>query len=310
MLIDKYNRIIDNLRISVTNECNLRCFFCHREGNEGTEDVLTPEDIEFIVKVAAKLGIKKIKITGGEPLIRNDIVNIVEKISRIRGIEDISLTTNGTLLREKASKLRKAGLKRINISLHSLREDTYRKITGKDLLKNVLKGIEAVLKCNYEQVKVNVVVLKGINDGELYDILNFARRQKVILQLIELETNSRDSLMYNNYHVSFTKIRSFLRRNSVRLIKRKEQNRPVFYLKNGGIVEIVNPMEDNSFCLKCTKLRITSDAKLKPCLFSRNYIDIAEIVKDRNEKELSMAFIHVLEFRRPFFVSTKKRVSS
>jgi len=301
MLIDRYNRVIDNLRILVTGRCNLECFFCHREGGSNGEGELSAEDIEFVVRIATSLGIDKVKLTGGEPLIRDDIVDIIERIAGIKGVRDLSMATNGTLLAEKACELRKAGLRRINISLHSLNEETYKRITGRDLLHEVLEGLEAASKCGFDQVKVNVVLLRGINDGELDRLMEIAHEKGVVLQLIELESKRADDPLFMNYHVSLEEIRKRLESESIMIIRRSVQNRPIFRLKNGGIVELVAPVEDKSFCLKCTKIRLTHDGVLKPCLFSDEGVNVLEYIRERNIEALKRSFLRVVELKRPFF---------
>ena len=186
---DQFGREIEYLRISITQNCNLKCIYCGMDGEKAPEECdsgLTPFEIGRITGVMADLGIKKVRITGGEPMIRPDICEIIEAISGIRGIEDISLTTNGVYLLKMAQKLRKAGLKRINISLDSLREERFRFITGGGSLRMVLDGIYQALAYGITPLKINTVLVKGINDDEIDDFISFTKDNPVEVRFIEL----------------------------------------------------------------------------------------------------------------------------
>ncbi|HIP74744.1 MAG TPA: GTP 3',8-cyclase MoaA, partial [Thermococcus paralvinellae] len=183
-LVDGYGRPVTNLRISVTDECNLNCFYCHREGQKKGEKEMTPEEIERIVRIASLLGIKKVKLTGGEPTIRRDIVEIVRRIRPY--VVDLSLTTNGTVMYRLAEELKEAGLDRVNISLDTLDREKYKKITGFDVLPRVLKGIEKSVEL-FKLVKLNMVVMKDLNHMEIHNMINYAARIGAVLQLIEIE---------------------------------------------------------------------------------------------------------------------------
>ncbi|MEM2014979.1 MAG: GTP 3',8-cyclase MoaA, partial [Candidatus Methanomethylicia archaeon] len=187
-LIDRYGRPIENLRITLTHQCNYKCIYCHMEGEEPSHEELTPEEIERVVKATVKLGIKRVKFTGGEPLIRKDLPEIIEKTSNIEGLVDVAVTTNGSLLKQMAKRLAEAKLKRINVNLPSIREETYRKITNSEYTpKQILEGIMEAKRFGIKLIKVNMVVLKGINDNEIYDLMEYVKRENLILQLIELE---------------------------------------------------------------------------------------------------------------------------
>ncbi len=161
-LIDPHGRMVNSLRVSITQRCNFDCFFCHQEGESGPDGEATPEEIEAIVSVAAELGIGKVKITGGEPLLREDIAEIIRRISSHMG--EVSMTTNGYLLNEKACELKEAGLDRVNVSFHSGNPDVFCKINGSDSYPRVKDGIAAAKRCGLNPVKLNMVVMKGIND--------------------------------------------------------------------------------------------------------------------------------------------------
>lgn len=302
MLIDGYNRVIDTLRILVTSRCNLNCFFCHREGSPSSGEELLPEDISFIVSEARALGITRIRLTGGEPLLRNDIVEIVRQISKTSNDIEISMTTNGTLLDKYAEDLRKAGMKKVNISIHSLNPDTYRKIVGKNLLEAALKGLKAAYNAKL-QIKINFVVLRGINEQELSRLIELARSMKARLQIIELEPIQGLHDTYTKYHVNPKRVLNNLKSRARAIYRRKVQNRPVIMLDNGVEIEVVEPLSDIGFCLGCNRLRLTPDGVLKACLFSfRESINLVPYVRKRDKRSLRKAFVKVISHRRPFFI--------
>ncbi|MGB9176672.1 MAG: GTP 3',8-cyclase MoaA, partial [Methanoregula sp.] len=183
-LKDSFNRPVSNLRISLTPQCNLSCIYCHREGEKDPEAPLTAAEIAEVLRVAAGFGIRSVKFTGGEPLLRPDLIEIVKSVPA--GVES-SLTTNGTLLAGLAADLKQAGLRRVNVSIDSLDPATYKRIAGTDRLSDVLDGIDAALATGLTPVKLNMVVLKGINDNEIDDFLHYVRGNRdLVLQLIEL----------------------------------------------------------------------------------------------------------------------------
>ena len=184
ILKDPYNRPVSNLRVSLTPKCNLSCIYCHKEGEKSPKDQISAGEIAEVLRVAATFEIRSVKFTGGEPLLRPDLIEIVRSVPRSM---ESSLTTNGTLLADCASALKDAGLRRVNVSLDSLNPDTYKKITGIDRLSDVLAGIDAALEAGLTPVKLNMVVLEGVNDNEIDDFLAYVRgNRNLVLQLIEL----------------------------------------------------------------------------------------------------------------------------
>ena len=290
---DRFGREIRSLRISVNNECNLRCFYCHKEGHKANNRKLSPEDIEKIVRSSIKFGVKKVKISGGEPLLREDIVEIVGRIKNL-GIEDLSLTTNGVLLKNIAKELKANGLDRVNISLFSLDEKKYRKYIGGNL-EEVLESIKMATKLFYP-VKINYVATK-INVDEFYEIAEFCREVNTILQVIELiPTNSFLEKVY--YDIS--KIEEEIKFKAKEVIIRKFQNRRKYILNDGLEVEFVKPMDNSKFCQNCTRIRLTSDGYLKPCLLrDDNLIDIYKPLK-RGE-DLDRYLLECIKRREPYF---------
>lgn len=290
MLTDTFGRPVTNLRVSVTQRCNLQCIYCHAEGERSPEAELPLEDIREILRMAATLGIRSVKFTGGEPLVREDILEIVRAVPG--GLES-SMTTNATLLEGYARDLKEAGLSRINVSLDSLDPACYRDITGHDRLSDVLSGIDAALDAVLTPIKLNMVVLKGINDDEVDTFLRYVRgNRNLILQLIELmEWNTCTS------HAEINRLEEDLASRSKIILTRRMHHRKK-YCVDGAEVEVVRPRHNTEFCAFCNRLRVTSDGKLKPCLLrSDNLIDI----RGKRGAELEALFREAVRIREPFF---------
>jgi cyclic pyranopterin phosphate synthase len=186
MIYDNCGRPVLNLRISVTQKCDKHCPYCHREGENNPSTAMSVEEIIRIVKIAISFGVSRVKITGGEPLLRNEIIEIVKNIAELEGLKDLSMTTNGTNLKTLAEDLKKAGLNRVNISLPTLDPKTYHDLMGGDL-KDAIEGVQAAVEAGFRPVKLNMLVLKNVNDGEVEKMIQFAEQSGAILQLIELE---------------------------------------------------------------------------------------------------------------------------
>jgi cyclic pyranopterin phosphate synthase len=289
-LKDSYGRPVTNLRISLTSRCNLSCIYCHAEGEKNPESEMSADEIIAIMQMAAKFGIRSIKFTGGEPLIRPDILQIVRAVPK--GIE-ASITTNGILLADMAADLKAAGLRRVNVSLDSLNPGTYKKITGNDRLGEVLAGIDAALKVGLTPVKLNMVVLAGINDNEIDDFLAYVRNNhNLVLQLIEL-------MHFNDceYHGDLNNLETNLAARSEQILTRRMHHRKKYCL-DGAEVEVVRPLHNTEFCAFCNRLRVTSDGKLKPCLLrTDNHVAI----RGKKGAELEALFREAVARREPFF---------
>ncbi|MBU1198791.1 MAG: GTP 3',8-cyclase MoaA [Nanoarchaeota archaeon] len=263
-MIDKHGRKIDHLRISVTQRCNLKCEYCHHEGELNPGKEVSEHEIKRIVKTLARFGIKKVKITGGEPLIRKDILQIVRNISSIKDIEEISMTTNGFLLEKLAAKLKIAGLTRVNIGCDSLTS-----VLPKNIEK-VRNAIRAAKKVGLNPIKINMVVLKEINDKEIEKMISFAKENQVILQLIELINIDTD--FYKKHYFPLDNIEKKFEKKASAVITRKMHARKQYFMDN-IIIEVVKPYKED-FCKNCTKIRVTSDGKIKPCLMINNNLTI------------------------------------
>ncbi|MGC8646967.1 MAG: GTP 3',8-cyclase MoaA [Thermoplasmata archaeon] len=276
-IVDRYNRGIDYIRFSVTGQCNLNCFYCHKEGIKSVEHELTIEEIETLFKKSSDFGIKSIKLTGGEPLQRKDIIEIVKIASKY--FEDVSMTTNGIGLDSIAEDLYESGLKRINISMHTLKSEIYRKITGKDSHDMVLKSILKVSGIPFKKKKINMVYLNGLNDEEIKDMIGFAANMDFTLQVIEFEASREDvnRELFKKYHKNLDNVREFLNKYEYKKTLKPLHHREIYTINfNGNEVEIelVEPMFKHDFCMNCTRLRITPDGKFKPCIFRNdNLVD-------------------------------------
>ncbi len=298
MLIDGYGRPLTRLRLKVTNRCNFRCFFCHREGFEHDHEVLTPEDYGFLASVARELEIRRFKITGGEPLVRSDIVNVVKAIVENNEPLDVSLTTNGYLLDRYAESLRRAGLHRLNVSLHTLDSRKFKMITGVDGLERVVENVKMVASMGFREVKVNMVVMR-LNCTEIPDMIRFAQSFGITLQLVELMPLGNGASAFGGQHVDLGPIVEWLKRVGEEVGVREDlHNRPVF--KVGGIkVEIVKNVENPSFCRACAQLRIMSDGTVKTCMYVDPSISLLDAIKRRDRKRLIELIRLANSLRRP-----------
>lgn len=282
-MIDSFGRNINYLRISVTDLCNLRCKYCMPEDGIDKKchsEILREEEIIEIVREMAELGITKIRITGGEPLVKKNIVEIIRRIKEIDGIEEIVLTTNGILLEDMAEDLKEAGLKRVNISLDTMDEDKFKEITRKDKLPQVLRGIKKALEVGLTPVKINTVLIGDFNDGEVSDFVELTRDNEIDVRFIELMPIGEAS---NWNKEKFLSTDSILEKESELVpVVGKDKSSPAKYYKlpdSRGSVGLINPISC-SFCKNCNRIRLTSDGKLKLCLHSDLEIDILKPLRN------------------------------
>jgi cyclic pyranopterin phosphate synthase len=282
--MDPYGRVVNSLRISVTQRCNFDCFFCHREGEHGPGGEMTPEEIGEIVSVAAGLGVNKVKITGGEPLERPDIVDIVKRITP--HVAEVSMTTNASRLGVKAGALKAAGLRRVNVSLHSLKPDVFRKITGCEYVDEVENGVKVAVRVGLTPVKLNVVVIRGLNSDEIPDIIEFSKKVGAVVQLIEYQPLERGAEGFDEHHFDLKPLEERLAAEAVSVVERDLHRRKQYRLKGGALVEVVRPMHNTTFCRYCTRLRVTSDGRLKPCLMrDDNLIELVSHIRRGEPRE-------------------------
>ncbi len=306
-LTDKCGRPLLHLRISITQRCNLRCDYCHKEGEEitscsrGTAEEMTVDEILRISEIAVSLGISRIKLTGGEPLMRKDLCEIVKGISAIPNLKDLSMTTNGTMLGFQAQELRSCGLKRVNISLPTLNPEIYHKLTD-GRIENALEGVRASVSAGFNPVKLNMVILKGINVEAVQEMMNFAGQTGTILQLIELDPVNVDNSYFSIYHKFLNDHEKMLQQKAKKIETRRfMHNRCIYHLPN-VTVEVVHPSENGDFCAHCTRLRVTSDGKLKTCLMRNdNLIDVLTPMRHgTSDTKIKELFIHANQLREPF----------
>ncbi len=300
---DRYQRPIISLRITLTNRCNVNCLYCHHDGMITSKDEMTADELYSICKIAKNMGVKKIRISGGEPLIRKDIVEIIDKIASLE-FEDISITTNGTFLEKYAEDLKNAGLDRLNVSLDTLNPETYMFITKKDYLESVKAGILKAVEVGFYPVKINMVIMKDINQNEIRDMFEFCKENNIVLQLIELieSENCDDDKFSADYHYKLDMIEEKLSEIADDVYERKfMQGRKKYYI-NGGEIEVVKPVDNANFCANCSRLRITPDGKIKPCLLRNdNLVELISHVRaGESEEKLKEIFMEGINKREPF----------
>ena len=305
VLVERFGRPVTNLRISITKRCNLNCFYCHREGQKEGEVEMTPGEIERIVKIASLLGIKKVKLTGGEPTIRDDVVEIVKRIRPY--VEDLSLTTNGTVMYRLAEPLKEAGLDRVNVSLDTLDREKYKEITGYDVLPWVLRGIEKSVEL-FEPVKLNMVVMRGLNDDEIWDMIEYAAKIGAVLQLIEIEVprELEDSWFFKKYFYPLKPLESEFEKKAVAIKERKLHRRKKYFIPTEygtAEVEVVRSMHNTIFCANCTRIRLTADGYLKTCLLRKNdLVDILTPLRNgASEEDVINLFKRAISMRMPYW---------
>ena len=303
VVLDKYERPILSLRITLTNRCNVNCLYCHHDGMVKSKDEMTADELYTICKIAKKIGVRKIRLSGGEPLLKNDIVEIVERIASL-DFKDISMTTNGILLEKYAQKLKDAGLDRVNVSLDTLNRETFEFITKKDYLEDAKNGILKAVEVGLYPVKINMVIMKDINQDEIDDMFEFCKENNIVLQLIELieSENCDDDKFSVDYHYKLDDIEKELADIADDVREREfMQGRKKYYI-NGGEIEVVKPVDNSTFCANCSRLRITPDGKIKPCLLRNdNLVELISHVRNgESEEKLEEIFIKGINKREPF----------
>ena len=293
-LIDSFGRLHNNLRISVTDRCNIRCFYCMPAENVQFMEksaLLTFEEIERFVRIAVSLGINKLRLTGGEPLVRRNLPMLVQKLASLEGVIDIGLTTNGILLAEQARELHQAGLKRINVSLDALTPEKFKVFTRRDGFERVIEGLEVARDIGFESIKINAVSVRGLTESEIVPFGQFARRTGVEVRFIEYMPLDADNAWERGKVLFSQEIIDALSSNIMPLIPVQElgagQNLPVghggpasdFVFEDGvGHIGFISSISQ-PFCLSCNRIRITADGKLRNCLFSLEETDIRELLR-------------------------------
>jgi cyclic pyranopterin phosphate synthase len=311
-LLDTYNRPVDYLRLSINRECNYACIYCDKEGYITSDrgQNLSPDAAASIVRAFNEIGdIRKVKITGGEPLLHPDVVGVVKAISNIPTIGEVSMTTNGFQLARLAAPLKAAGLARVNISLCSVNKGTYKRVTGVDALAKVLEGIDAAIAASLVPIKINFVLMKGINDGELDALLELCGLKGLRLQLIELHevdaVHAKRRAFFEKHHVDVETAMNSISATVDHVEFRNLQHRKLVFFKNGASIEMIKPSAE--FCANCTKIRVTSDGKIKPCLMKAGTtFDLLTMLREgRPASEVRALVLDAVKARAPYMTGEK-----
>ncbi len=291
-LMDTFGRLHDNLRISVTDRCNIRCFYCMPEETPvfgAREEILNFEEVERFVRIAVGQGVRKLRVTGGEPLVRKNLQELIERLCGIPGVEDIALTTNGILLAQQAEALYKAGLRRLNIHLDTLDRARFHQITRRDELHRVMEGIAACQALGYTKMKINAVALKGITDDDVVPLARFGRENHIEIRYIEFMPLDAQNL--------WDKSKVLLADDMIEMLSNEigpseavpdaDPRAPATeyrFLDGVGTVGFVASVS-RPFCLNCNRIRLTADGKLRYCLFAIEETDVKELLRNGGSDE-------------------------
>jgi cyclic pyranopterin phosphate synthase len=285
-LLDSFGRLHNNLRVSVTDRCNIRCFYCMPETDvkfQPREQLLTFEEIERFVRVAATLGVRKLRLTGGEPLVRKNLATLVRKLAAIEGIEDLALTTNGVLLAQHAEELYDAGLRRINVHLDTLDRERFRKITRRDDLEKVLAGIDLCQRLGYGPIKINAVAVKNLVEPDIVPLARYGRERGIEIRYIEFMPLDAQGLWERDRVLLADDILATLEREIGPLeeIPDRDPRAPATEYRFADGVGRVGLIASVSrpFCLNCNRIRITADGKLRYCLFAIEETDVRVLLR-------------------------------
>jgi len=297
-LIDSHGRVHTSLRISITDRCNIRCFYCMPAENVNfrpRDELLSYEEIERFASVAARLGINRLRITGGEPLVRNNLAELIERLSAIDGIHDIALTTNGILLAEQAAKLKTAGLQRLNISLDTLDDDVFFQLSRRRGIDQVIAGIHAAKQLGFERIRLNAIAIKSITEQEIVPLAKFARQHDLELRFIEFMPLDADDQWQRQQVLTGDKIKDILEVSFCNLVPvtRNDPSQPAvdFQFSDGqGRIGFINPLSQ-PFCHNCNRIRITAEGQLRNCLFSTTEWDARKLLRNQGSDEQLEALI-------------------
>jgi len=326
MLKDSYNRPIRDLRVSLTDRCNFRCFYCLPHGEPPIapkEQMLSFEEIDYVCEIFVGLGIEKLRLTGGEPMLRRDIETIIRKLARLKtsGLRDLALTTNGYYLPDRAQSLKDAGLDRVTISLDSLKRDVFKRMTGVDVLDKVLAGIDAAKKAGLEPIKINAVIVRGHNEDEVADFAAFARDYDVKMRFIEFMPLDSGHEWAREDVVSGKEIRDRIseRFPLVRVdVARGSDTSSRYRFADGapGEIGIIAPVTE-PFCGACSRIRLTADGQIRTCLFSTVEHSLRDVVRSGASRAEIIEYIHSVIMKKeprhfindPGFVAPSRTMS-
>lgn len=290
---DDYGREITYLRLSITDRCNLRCRYCMPADGickKSHKEMLTEEEMIRAVEAAASLGIKKVRITGGEPLVKKNILSICEQVANTEGIQEVCITTNGVLLPPLAESLKKAGVKRINLSLDTLDRKKYEQITRIGSYEKAMQGLRAALDAGFEKVKINTVLIGGVNDDEIEDLAGLTRKYPIDVRFIELMPMCEESNWGPEAYIPYSTV---LDKLPELMLVAADQGVAKLYCLPGamGNVGLISPVNAH-FCAACNRLRLTADGKLKPCLHSSDEYSIKGMSLEEMKEEMKRAILN------------------
>jgi cyclic pyranopterin phosphate synthase len=326
LLKDSYNRPIRDLRVSLTDRCNFRCFYClpHGEPPMAAKDqMLSYEEIEYVCDIFVELGIEKIRLTGGEPMMRRDIEQIIFKLAQLKdkGLRDLALTTNGYFLPHRADSLREAGLDRITISLDSLKRDVFKQMTGVDVLDRVMEGIVAAKEAGLDPIKINAVIVRGHNEDEVADFAAFAREHDVKMRFIEFMPLDSGHEWSRGDVVSGKEIRARIEERfplEPLQVTRGSETSSRYRFADGapGEIGIIAPVTE-PFCGACSRIRLTSDGQIRTCLFSTIEHSLRDVMRDGAARAEVIDFIESVMMKKeprhyindPGFVTPSRSMS-
>ena len=326
LLRDSYNRPIRDLRVSLTDRCNFRCFYCLPHGEPPIapkEQMLSYEEIEYVCDIFVSLGIEKIRLTGGEPMLRRDIETIIRKLTRLKefGLQDLALTTNGYYLPERAQSLKDAGLDRVTISLDSLMRDVFKRMTGVDVLDKVLAGIAAAKSAGLEPIKINAVIVRGHNEDEVADFAAFAREYDVKMRFIEFMPLDSGHEWAREDVVSGKEIRERISERFLLVrveVARGSDTSSRYRFADGapGEIGIIAPVTE-PFCGACSRIRLTADGQIRTCLFSTVEHSLRDVVRSGASRDEIVVYIESVVLKKeprhfindPGFVTPSRTMS-
>lgn len=304
MLRDNYGRSLNELRISVTDRCNFRCTYCMPFDEYvwiDRSEILSFEEIARLAGLFARLGVERIRLTGGEPLARRDLDKLIEKLSSIEGINDLSLTTNGSMLSEQAAQLRRAGLKRINVSIDTLDAEKFRRITKRGDLERVLEGLKAAKACGLQPIKINAVIERGVNDDDIIPLVEFSRQNGFSTRFIEyMDVGNSNNWISEKIVPKAEILETINARYGLREAGREDASAPSVdyeFIDGCGEVGIIASVTE-PFCAGCTRARLTADGKLVTCLFSESGHDLKSILRAGASDQEILAFISGVWLKR------------
>jgi len=300
------NITVDYLRLSLTDRCNLNCIYCNplqEDKFTSREKLLTYEEMVEIVKLFVKSGIKKLRLTGGEPLLKKHLIDLIKMFKQIKGLKEISMTTNGVYLKDIAAHLKKSGLDRINISLDTLKREKFKTITGSDYFEDVWAGIENSLKSGLHPVKLNIVLMKGINDDEVIDFAQLTKDYSLVVRFIELFSTNRRMINFTSHQMKSCEAKENIldRFGGLKLISGTRGNGPAEYYKLDGArgsIGFINNLSDY-FCHECNRIRINCAGMIAPCLFSGYVYDIQSLLRRGESDGELLAFLERIIQNKP-----------